>query len=249
MRLTSTNPGTWASVATLLTAMAFGCEGADGGASAQEAEFARKAAAFDDGGDTPDGEGGGDVASLDGGVSASAPDGGEPALNGDVSDAAIGLTDNQIFGILVAYNDAELSAAASGDGKLQSSAALALATTAARSANASKARQSVLARLAGLTPDDSDQSTDRERIASEVDTMLETESPSDSLDLRYAFAEAMTNQQLVQLIDGTLLPQADSELLKSELRVTRDTARLRVTEGGNVVTALAPAVTPEATKS
>jgi hypothetical protein len=75
--------------------------------------------------------------------------------------------------------------------------------------------------------------------------MLQTEPESDSLDLRYAFGEAMTNQLLVDQIDQTLLPQADSELLKSELRTTRETAQRRVREAGELITALSPAVVPD----
>ena len=246
MARTSTLPRTWMSVATLLTTMAFGCDGADDTTSALEPELARKTIAGDAGGATDDAEEqpDGSVASVTGDASAPAPDGGAPTVTGDQPDAAVQLTDDQIYGILAANNEAELSAAAAAEGKLGGRASE-LASVVTRSANLTKARLTLLASLAGLRAEDSEQSADRERVASDANAMLETEPPSDSLDLRYAFAEAMTNQTLAALIDSTLLPQADSELLKTELRTTRDTAKLRVTQGGDVVTALAPSVTPE----
>lgn len=250
MRLTTTKPRTWVSVATLLTTMAFGCDGADSGTTALESEFVRKAAVGDAGDSTDDTDDQPDaaVASWDGGATAPVPDGGEPAVTDDETDASVQLTDNQIFGIVVANNDAELAAASTGEGKLRGAAAE-LAGVVTGSANAAASRHSLLASVTGLTAEDSEQSTERERIAGDTNTMLESEPASDSLDLRYAFVEAMTNQRLVQLIDDTLLPQADSELLKTELRTTRETAQRRVTEGGALVRALAPSVAPPADAS
>jgi hypothetical protein len=245
MRLDSTNPRMWVPVATLLTTMAFGCDGASNDPSERESEFARREAARD-AGVVDDGE-----STLDGSVSvadgtSTSLDGGTITVTDDQADAAVQLTDDQIYGILVAYNDAELSALEAGAGKLRDPATVTFARAVTRSANTAKSRHTLLARAEGLTPADSEQSTQRERVASDIDTMLETEEASDSLDLRYAFGEAMTNQLLVDTIDETLLPQADSELLKSELRTTRETARLRVTEGGSIVAALTPSVEPAA---
>ena len=247
----STNPRRWVSVATVLATLALGCEGADGETRAAEGEFVRKAAAGDAGAeDTTDGEDATDedqgrldasVASLDGSTPASL-DGAASPVTDDQTDAAVQLTDNQIFGILVANNEAELSAAAAGEGKLLGSATIEFSRSVTRSANAAKVRHALLTSVASLTPEDSQQSADRERVAGEIDSMLQTEPESDSLDLRYAFGEAMTNQLLVDLIDETLLAQADSELLKSELRTTRETAQRRVREAGELVTALSPSV-------
>ena len=244
MRLTSTKSRAWVYIASLLTTMALGCGSADGEPNALENELARKAGIGDGGAST---DAGGDprdasIALVDGGASAPAVD--KDAAIDDQADAAEQLTDNQIFGIIVAYNDAELSAAAAGEGKLRGRAST-FASVVALSANAVASRQTFLAQLADLTAEDSTQASDREQAAGDIDSMLKTEPPSDSLDLRYAFAEAMSNQTLIQLIDSTLLPQADSELLRTELRTTRDAAQRRVTEGGNVVTALAPAIAPK----
>jgi len=255
MGLISTNPRTWVSVATVLATLALGCEGTSGETRAAEGEFVRKAAVGDagaedttnDGEDATDGDEGrldASVASLDGSTPASL-DGGGSTVTNDETDAAVQLTDNQIFGILVANNDAELSAAAAGEDKLRGSATRELARGVTRSANAAKLRYALLTSVEGLTPEDSQQSADRKRVAGDIDAMLQTEPPSDSLDLRYAFGEAMTNQLLVDLIDETLLPQADSELLKSELRTARETAQRRVRDGGELVNALSPSVVPD----
>jgi len=248
MSLTSTIPRTWVPVATLLTTLMFGCDGADGESSTRESEFARRTAAGDAGvsDSTDDGAPSldGSVVSVDAGTAAPL-DGAAPTTPDDESDAAVQLTDNQIFGILGVYNDAELSAAAAGEGKLEDPATVAFASGVARSANVASTRHSLLATVLDLSPEATEQSAERARIAVDIDTMLESEEPSDSLDLRYAFGEAMTNQALVDLIDETLLPQADSELLKSELRTTRETAKRRVTDSGALVTALSPSVTPE----
>lgn len=252
MRLDSTNPRMWVPVATLLTTMALGCDGAGNETSERESEFARRTAAGDAGvadvsDESEDATDESDSGWLDGSVvvsDGSTLDGGAPA--DDVSDAAVEYTDNQIFGVLAAYNAAELSTAAAGDGKLQDPATLAFARDITRTANAAASRHTLLARLAGLSAEESEPSAQREQVASDIDAMLASEPASDSLDLRYAFGEAMTNQLLVDFIDQTFLAQADSELLKSELRTTRDAARRRVTQGGNIVTALTPRVVPDA---
>lgn len=244
MRLDLTIPRMWVPVATLLTTMALGCDGAGNETSERQSEFARRAAG--DGSIADDGETllDGAVASLDGG--AVVLDGGTPTVTDNETDAAVELSDNQIYGILVASNEAELSAAAAGQGKLQDPATIVFARAVARSANLAKSRHTLLASAEGLSAEESEQSVQRERVSSDIDTMLETEPAGASLDLRYAFGEAMTNQLLVDTIDQTLLPQADSDLLKSELRTTRETARRRVPEASSIVTALTPSVEPEA---
>jgi hypothetical protein len=234
--------------------MAFGCEGADSSASAGDQTLARQAAigdagvqdATDDGESADDGERAldGAVASLDGQTPASSD--GAAASGDDQTDAAVQLSDNQIFGIMVANNDAELSAAAAGEAKLRDPATAAFAGVVTRTASSAKRRYTLLATVAGLTAEDSQQSADREGVAGDIDTMLDSEPASESLDLRYVFGEAMTNQLLVDLIDGTLSTQADSELLKAELRTARDTAQRRVTEAGNLIQALTPSAVPEA---
>lgn len=243
MRLDSTNPRVWVPVATLLTTMALGCDGAGNETIDRASEFARKAAG--DAGVVADGE-----STLDGSiVIADGPstslDGGTVTVTDDPADAAVQLSDDQIYGILVAYNNAELSAIKAGEGKLQDPTTVIFARAVTRSANTAKSRHTLLARAEGLTPTESEQSTQREQVARDIDTMLESEDAGDSLDLRYAFGEAMTNQLLIDTIDETLLPQADSERLKSELRTTRETAQQRVTEGGDIVRALTPSVVAE----
>jgi len=218
MRHLSTKRTVLVPASAFLAALAFGCDHAESDAMAPQNEIALRA-------------------TVDGGSDSSAVDAGGPAVD---EPAVIELSDNQIYGVLVAHHEAELAQTARAQEKVGTPAVLAFARQLAIATDAAQAREASLGRLTSLTAEESDQSVYRTRVSTDVLQIIEDVPAGPNLDMQYAFAEAMVHAHLVEQIDTVLAVQADNALLKTELRTVRRDAQRRAAEAGALVQTLTP---------
>jgi putative membrane protein len=139
---------------------------------------------------------------------------------GSDSSSSAKLTDAQIAGITAAAHQSEIDAAKLARKNSKNAKVRAFASKMIKEHTAAMKEETALAKKANLTPEDSDQQSKLKQSAQDSASKLEGQKGRD-FDKAYVQAQVDAHQQVLDMIDNTLLPAAQSADLKAQLQKER----------------------------
>ncbi|MDB4975207.1 MAG: rane protein [Myxococcaceae bacterium] len=195
-----------------------------------------------------DKDGGGARTGIDASVSSDAGRGidgsaASPTLNdsGLLDSGQLSLSDSQIAGILAAVNQGEIEQGNYAATKAQSKAVSDYAKLMVSMHTQAQSEQTALLQTLNLTPAGSAPEVMLTGNASAALAKLMNTPAGPLFDSGYIADQASTHRIVLELIDGTLLPQASSPALKTELGTTRVMVQAHLEAAKALLPSLLPA--------
>jgi putative membrane protein len=152
---------------------------------------------------------------------------------------AAALSDAQIGAVMLEANNGEVAAAQIATAKAQNGNVLAFAMMMINDHSAANTHLSMVLQTANIAPADSAIRANLAMQASQAEsTLLST--PTASFDRAYIQSQVTMHMMVLQLLDGTLIPQAQNTELKAELQAERATVMTHLADAQQLLAALSP---------
>jgi putative membrane protein len=161
-----------------------------------------------------------------------------PPASDDTSSTAAPLKDEEIVKITASVDAAEIEQAKLAKSKSKNAQVKKFATHMITQHTQSKQKGAKLAKSAKLTPSDSDLGG---QLEGKAQSTLETLKSADAagFDSAYMEAQVKQHQEVLDLLDRQLIPNAQNADLKAQLQTTREMVQQHLTQGQEIQQSLA----------
>jgi putative membrane protein len=168
-----------------------------------------------------------------------------PAATDDSATAAGPLKDEEIIGITSSVDTAEIDQAKVAKSKSKNAQVKKFATHMITQHTQSKQKGAKLAKSAELKAEDSELGT---QLKTKAERTLESlkEADAATFDSTYMQAQVTQHQEVLDLLDRQLIPNAKNADLKAQLEKTREMVQQHLTQGQEIQQALAATPAPAA---
>jgi len=165
-----------------------------------------------------------------------------PAADGSSSSAAP-LKDEEIVDITASVDSAEIEQGKLAKSKAKNPQVKKFATHMVTQHTQAKQKGAKLAKSAKLTPEQGELS---KQLQSKAETTLESLKAADApgFDSAYMQAQVQQHQEVLDLLDRQLIPNAKNDDLKAQLKATREMVQQHLTQGQEIQQSLTAAATP-----